>query len=202
MLEDILDPKSFVLDNLEEVRTANRLNLSEAIKSKDEDFLLLFKDIGEERVPASLMKIKGDIKADLSKTDEKIILGVIIEKDGKVNIHRVNEDYVKDGGEKMLSIVKNNQFEPFKDEPNLQNIGGINMNTSGENDIKNNEVHKRTEELLRNNSNLERDSDGDGISDEQEKNQGTNPFSSDTDGDGKSSRGNGFYFRATQKDWS
>lgn len=32
----------------------------------------------------------------------------------------------------------------------------------------------------------ERDSDGDGISDEQEKNQGTNPLSPDTDGDGKS----------------
>ncbi|HFU4060256.1 TPA: PBECR4 domain-containing protein [Streptococcus suis] len=37
----------------------------------------------------------------------------------------------------------------------------------------------RTEEM-------ERDSDGDGISDEQEKNQGTNPLSPDTDGDGKS----------------
>ena len=115
MLEDILDPKSFVLDNLEEVRTAKRLNLSEAIKSKDEDFLLLFKDIGEERVPASLMKIKGDIKADLSKTDEKIILGVIIEKDGKVNIHRVNEDYVKDGGLEMKSIVEKKQFEEVKE---------------------------------------------------------------------------------------
>lgn len=115
MLEDILDPKSFVLDNLEEVRTAKRLNLSEAIKSKDEDFLLLFKDIGEERVPASLMKIKGDIKADLSKTDEKIILGVIIEKDGKVNIHCVNEDYVKDGGLEMKSVVEKKQFEEVKE---------------------------------------------------------------------------------------
>ena len=115
MIEDILDPKSFVLDNLEEVRTAKRLNLSEAIKSKDEDFLLLFKDIGEERVPASLMKIKGDIKADLSNTDEKIILGVIIEKDGKVNIHRVNEDYVKDSGLEMKSIVEKKQFEEVKE---------------------------------------------------------------------------------------
>ena len=57
MLEDILDPKSFVLDNLDEVRIAQTLNFSEAIKSKDEDFLLLFKDIGDERVSASLMKI-------------------------------------------------------------------------------------------------------------------------------------------------
>lgn len=32
----------------------------------------------------------------------------------------------------------------------------------------------------------EKDSDGDGIPDEQEKNQGTSPFNSDTDGDGKS----------------
>lgn len=33
---------------------------------------------------------------------------------------------------------------------------------------------------------FEKDSDGDGIPDEQEKNQGTSPFNSDTDGDGKS----------------
>ena len=76
MLEDILDPKSFVLDNLDEVRIAQRLNFSEAIKSKDEDFLLLFKDIGEERVPASLMKINRDLKVDVEKTKEKVILAV------------------------------------------------------------------------------------------------------------------------------
>lgn len=115
MLEDILDPTSFVLDNLEEVRTAKRLNLSEAIKSKDEDFLLLFKDIGDELVPASLMKIKGEIKADLDNTDEKIILGVFRNRDGIIEQLSINEEYVKDGGQEMLSILQNKQYEETTD---------------------------------------------------------------------------------------
>ncbi|MCU0081784.1 PBECR4 domain-containing protein [Streptococcus danieliae] len=115
MLEDILDPTSFVLDNLEEVRTAKRLNLSEAIKSKDEDFLLLFKDIGDELVPASLMKIKGEIKVDLDNTDEKIILGVFRNRDGIIEQLSINEEYVKDGGQEMLSILQNKQYEESTD---------------------------------------------------------------------------------------
>lgn len=110
MLEDILDPKSFVLDNLEEVRIAKRLDFSEAIKSKEEDFLLLFKDIGEEKVPASLMKIKGDVKVDVDKTDEKIILGVYRNRDGVIDQLSINEDYIKDGGQEMLDILKNKQY--------------------------------------------------------------------------------------------
>lgn len=114
MLEDILDPKSFVLDNLDEVRIAQRLNFSEAIKSKDEDFLLLFKDIGEERVPASLMKIKRDLRVDVEKTKEKVILGVFRERDGHIEQLSINEDYIKDGGKELQSIMKNGLFEEIK----------------------------------------------------------------------------------------
>ena len=49
MLRDILDPHSFVLDDLSSVEKLHNLNMSEAIKAKDEDFLLLFKDIGDEK---------------------------------------------------------------------------------------------------------------------------------------------------------
>ncbi len=111
MLEDILDSKSFVLDNLDEVRIAQRLNFSEAIKSKDEDFLLLFKDIGEERVPASLMKIKKDLKVDVEKTDGKVILGIFRERDGRIEQLSINEDYIKDGGKELQSIMENGLFE-------------------------------------------------------------------------------------------
>ena len=114
MLEDILDPKSFVLDNLDEVRIAQRLNFSEAIKSKDEDFLLLFKDIGEERVPASLMKIKRDLRVDVKKTKEKVILGVFRERDGHIEQLSINEDYVKDRGNELQTILKDGLFEEIK----------------------------------------------------------------------------------------
>ena len=114
MLEDILDPKSFVLDNLDEVRIAQRLNFSEAIKSKDEDFLLLFKDIGDERVPASLMKIKRDLKVDVEKTKEKVILGVFRERDGHIEQLSINEDYVKDRGNELETILKDGLFEEIK----------------------------------------------------------------------------------------
>ena len=114
MLEDILDPKSFVLDNLDEVRIAQRLNFSEAIKSKDEDFLLLFKDIGEERVPASLMKINRDLKVDVEKTKEKVILAVFRERDGNIEQLSINEDYVKDRGNELQTILKDGLFEEIK----------------------------------------------------------------------------------------
>ncbi|WP_049510918.1 PBECR4 domain-containing protein [Streptococcus pseudopneumoniae] len=114
MLEDILDPKSFVLDNLDEVRVAQRLNFSEAIKSKDEDFLLLFKDIGDERVPASLMKIKRDLRVDVEKTKEKVILGVFRERDGHIEQLSINVDYVKDRGNELQTILKDGLFEEIK----------------------------------------------------------------------------------------
>ncbi|HEU4299912.1 TPA: toprim domain-containing protein [Streptococcus pneumoniae] len=114
MLEDILDSKSFVLDNLDEVRIAQRLNFSEAIKSKDEDFLLLFKDIGEERVPASLMKIKKDLKVDVEKTDGKVVLGIFRERNGHIEQLSINEDYIKDGGKELQSIMENGLFEAIQ----------------------------------------------------------------------------------------
>ncbi|COI42833.1 DNA primase [Streptococcus pneumoniae] len=125
MLEDILDSKSFVLDNLDEVRIAQRLNFSEAIKSKDEDFLLLFKDIGEERVPASLMKIKKDLKVDVEKTDGKVILGIFRERNGHIEQLSINEDYIKDGGKELQSIMENGLFEaiqPNEIDKNTYNV--------------------------------------------------------------------------------
>ena len=155
MLEDILDPKSFVLDNLDEVRIAQRLNFSEAIKSKDEDFLLLFKDIGDERVPASLMKIKRDLRVDVEKTKEKVILGVFRERDGHIEQLSINEDYVKDRGNELETILKDGLFEEIKPDTTKE--------------IK-------LEEQGYNKQELKRDADADGVSDEEELLQGTNPY--------------------------
>ena len=109
MLRDILDPYSFVLDDLSSVEKLHNLNMSEAIKAKDEDFLLLFKDIGDEKIPASLMKLKGELATNVKSLDEKIILGVYRERDGHIEQLSINEEYVKDKGAEMLSVLKKNQ---------------------------------------------------------------------------------------------
>ena len=116
MLQDILEPQSFVLDDLSSVEKLHNLNMSEAIKAKDEDFLLLFKDIGDEKIPASLMKLKGELATSVKLLDEKIILGVYRERDGQIEQLSINEEYVKDGGEEMLSILKNKQYEEVPKE--------------------------------------------------------------------------------------
>ena len=117
MLQDILEPQSFVLDDLSSVEKLHNLNMSEAIKAKDEDFLLLFKDIGDEKIPASLMKLKGELATSVKLLDEKIILGVYRERDGHIEQLSINEEYVKDGGEEMLSVLKNKQYEEVSEEP-------------------------------------------------------------------------------------
>lgn len=116
MLRDILDPHSFVLDDLSSVEKLHNLNMSEAIKAKDEDFLLLFKDIGDEKIPASLMKLKGELATNVKSLDEKIILGVYRERDGHIEQLSINEEYVKDKGAEMLSVLKNKQFEEVTEE--------------------------------------------------------------------------------------
>ena len=173
MLEDILDPKSFVLDNLDEVRIAQRLNFSEAIKSKDEDFLLLFKDIGEERVPASLMKIKRDLKVDVEKTKEKVILAVFRERDGNIEQLSINEDYVKDRGNELQTILKDGLFEEIK---SLSEKVEQTIATVREEFEKSQEEEIKLEEQVHNKQELKRDADADGVSDDEELLQGTNPY--------------------------
>lgn len=174
MLEDILDPKSFVLDNLDEVRIAQRLNFSEAIKSKDEDFLLLFKDIGDERVPASLMKIKRDLRVDVEKTKEKVILGVFRERDGHIEQLSINEDYVKDRGNELQTILKDGLFEEIK--PDTTKEIEQTIATVREELEKSQEEEIKLEEQGHNKQELKRDADADSVSDEEELLQGTNPY--------------------------
>ena len=170
MLRDILDPHSFVLDDLSSVEKLHSLNMNEAIKAKDEDFLLLFKDIGDEIIPASLMKLKGELETNVKLLDEKIILGVYRERDGHIEQLSINEKYVKDKGAKMLSVLKNKQYEEVSKEIE-QTIATVRdeFEKSQEEEIK-------LKEQGHNKQELKRDADADGVSDEEELLQGTNPY--------------------------
>lgn len=121
MLQDILEPQSFVLDDLTSVEKLHNLNMSEAIKSKDEDFLLLFKDTGNEKIPASLMKLKGELATNVQELTEKTILGIYRERNGQIEQLAINDDYVKDDGKEMLSVLKNRQYEEILERIELQN---------------------------------------------------------------------------------
>lgn len=107
MLQDILEPQSFVLGDLSSVEKLHNLNMSEAIKAKDEDFLLLFKDAEGEKIPASLMKLRGELAANVKSLEEKVILGVYRERDNQIEQLSINEEFVTDGGEEMLDNLKN-----------------------------------------------------------------------------------------------
>lgn len=121
LLPDILETNSFVLDDISSVPKLHKLDMSKAIKSSDEDFLLLFKDVGELQVPASLMKLKGELLTNVQATSQKIILGIYRERDGKVEQLSINEELIKDGGKTLYDEVEkrtkeNGEGVIFKEE--------------------------------------------------------------------------------------
>ena len=192
MLPEIFESDSFVFDDLSSVEKMGRLDVSSAIRSDDKDILLAFRTDDNSTFPATLLKPSRTLNIELDTLNqEKTILGVFVEKDDSIKTMSINPEFVKDNGQAMLDILRQNKdFELFKDEPNLQN-GGLAMADNNEPNFRN-----RFEQILREDEEkkqaearkeeLERDSDGDGIPDEVEKAQGTSPFNADTDGDGKS----------------
>jgi len=90
------------------------------IKSDDKDIILLFKELEEENyIPISVFKSRTKITKELDTVDKTPILGVFRERDGQIEQLSINEEYVKDGGEEMLSVLKNKQYEEVSEEPEL-----------------------------------------------------------------------------------
>ena len=158
MLPEILETDSFVFEDLSSIEKFGRLDASAAIRSDDKNMVLAFQvDDKNEMFPASLMKPGKKLNLEMDTlSQEKTILGVIVEKESSTKVHRVNENYIKDGGEEMKSIVENKQFEEVK--------------------VTKTDVTAKKQKA--------KDSDGDGLTDDEEIALGTNPYSPDTDGDG------------------
>lgn len=147
LMPDILSSQSFVFDDLSEVEKFHKIDLSQAIKTDDEDLLLAIRDVDGVGIPASVMRLKEKLSESL-QGKEKIILGIYRHRDGKLDQLSINEVYVKDGGKRFEEILQNRQFERYQE------------------DFYKEEAEQQS---------LIRDSDGDGISDEEERKQGTNP---------------------------
>lgn len=116
LLPEVVESDSFVFNDLSSVKKFNNLDLTKAIRPEDTDLLLLFKEKEFTHVPASLMRVKGDLSKQLEDIDTGTILGVYRERDGHIEQLSINEEYVKDGGEEMLSILKNKQYEELPKE--------------------------------------------------------------------------------------
>lgn len=110
---------SFYFDDLTDLRRYDG-RFDSLIKSDDKDIILLFKELEEENyIPISVFKSRTKITKELDTVDKTPILGVFRERDGQIEQLSINDEYVKDGGEEMLSILKNKKYEEVSDEPEL-----------------------------------------------------------------------------------
>lgn len=138
---------SFYFDDLTDLRRYDG-RFDSLIKSDDKDIILLFKELEEENyIPISVFKSRTKLTKELETVDKTPILGVFRERDGRIEQLSINEDYVKDRGNELQTILKDGLFEEIKLEE---------------------QVHNKQE--------LKRDADADGVSDEEELLQGTNPY--------------------------
>ncbi|WP_303972064.1 PBECR4 domain-containing protein [Streptococcus merionis] len=148
LLPDIISSQAFVFNDLSTVEKFHKIDLSQAIQTEDEDLLLALRDVDGIGVPASVMRIKEKLSLELEGR-EKVVLGVYRERDGKIKQLSLNDDYIKDDGKELFTILKDGNREAMKTEILKEETASI---------------HSK------------RDSDADGISDEEELKQGSNPY--------------------------
>ena len=112
LIPEIVDSKSFVLDDLSEVEKLKRLHLDKAIKTEDEDLLVAFRDVEGIGMPASVIKLKANSNLKLQINEhvaDKTILAVLSEQDGIVETLSVNDDFIQDNGIEIKTIIGDNQ---------------------------------------------------------------------------------------------
>ena len=150
MLSELLEAKAFTFNDLSTVQKFQRLELEKGIKPENKDLILVLKTDDRSTFPASLMKLSQKIYKTI-EPDQKVVLGVFAEKGNEIRTLSVNRDYITDGGEEMLTTLQENRaIDQMKDEEKKQS-------------------QAQKIEIVQ-------DSDADGLSDEVEYGQGTDPF--------------------------
>ena len=105
---------SFYFDDLTNLRRYNG-RFDSLIKSDDKDIILLFKDLEEENyIPVSVFQSRAKLVKELETVDKTPILAVFRERNGHIEQLSINEDYIKDGGKELQSIMKNGLFEELQ----------------------------------------------------------------------------------------
>lgn len=110
-LETILQTDSFYFDHLQDIpRYQDRFD--SLIKSDDSDLMVLFRMTSEDgTVPVSIFKARQTLSNELQEARKNEIIGIYRERDGQVEQIAINDEYAKDNGEEMRSIIENRQFE-------------------------------------------------------------------------------------------
>ncbi|MDW8705303.1 PBECR4 domain-containing protein [Streptococcus suis] len=163
LLPDILSSQAFVFNDLSTVEKFHKIDLEQAIKTDDEDLLLAIRDVDGIGVPASIMRIKEKLSVEL-EGKEQVVLGVYRERDDIIEQLSIHPDYVKDGGQSMMTVLKNKQYETLSTSQTIEEEKKIPSLSS---DRLHDEPALPVSIM---------DSDADGISDEEEKKQGRNPY--------------------------
>lgn len=131
LISEIVDSKSFLLDDLSDVEKFKRLQLDKAIKTEDEELLVAFRDVDGIGMPASVIKLKpnSNLKLQMDEhIEDKTILGVFRERDGIFDTLSINDDLVPDGGKELKSILENGQVENIlSSETLLEKEEGTNL---------------------------------------------------------------------------
>ena len=105
---------SFYFDDLTNLRRYNG-SFDSLIKSDDKDIILLFKELEEENyIPVSVFQSRARLVKELGTADKTPILAVFRERNGHIEQLSINEDYIKDGGKELQSIMKNGLFEEIQ----------------------------------------------------------------------------------------
>lgn len=150
MLPELLEAKAFTFNDLSTVQKFQRLELEKGIKPENKDLILALKTDDQSTFPASLMKLSQKIYKTI-KPNQKVVLGVFAEKENEIRTLSVNRDYITDGGKEMLTTLQENRaIDQMKAE----------------------EKKQRQAQKIE----IVQDSDADGLSDEVEYGQGTDPF--------------------------
>lgn len=157
---------SFYFDDLTDLRRYNG-RFDSLIKSDDKDIILLFKELEEDNyIPVSVFQSRTKLVKELETVDRIPILGVYRERDGQIEQLSINEGLIADGGKEMMENLQRREFEETNSKEEMIQDNPERTFPSSDEKIR---QHNRKDEM-------DRDLDGDGISNSDEMLQGTDPY--------------------------
>lgn len=110
-MEEIIQSDSFYFNDLTEIDKFQSLHLDKAILSPDKDLLVAIRTVDDTSFPASLLKVNQKLSTELESIPENVVMGIYRERFGELQQLSINEAFIRDGGQEMLSILMNKQYE-------------------------------------------------------------------------------------------
>lgn len=117
-LQDVLRTDAFYFDDVKDIPRLHNIDMKTAIKSDEGGFITAFKNNSDNTsYPASLLELTPDLQNEFAQASSgKTILGIYRERDGQIEQIAINDEYVEDNGEEMLSILQKKQYQEVPKE--------------------------------------------------------------------------------------